>query len=459
MRRYAPRRQMPAFAAGLLTLTLVTLAVYLAFIDVPFTGGTKLRAVFDTAQGVQTRSPVRIAGIEVGKVTAVESGPGESATVTMELDESAFPIHADATVKIRPRIFLEGNVFLDLQPGTPSAPALGEDDVIPLSQTATPVQLDQILTGLQSDTRSNLKKLVRGYREALEDGGAEAIAGGASAAGETFSSGAQVAEALRGGSDGVLSGLVDDGGRTAAAIARDQLALAELVTGFNRTARGLSARRGALAASIRELDAVLIEAEPALDELNALFPPARGFVRDIRPGLREAPRTLRLANPLLAQVQGLLSERELPALRRELRPALISLGSLAPRLVELLDLATPVTECVRRNALPTLLSPIEDPPHSTGVPVYQELLYGMTGLSSASQNFDGNGPAVRYHAGFGDQTVTVGRLPGTNEALVGLSDEPILGSRPKRPAERPPFRPDVPCITQERVNLAAETGP
>ncbi len=37
--------------------------------------------------------------------------------VTMEIDDDGLPIHKDATAKIRPRIFLEGNFFVDLQPG------------------------------------------------------------------------------------------------------------------------------------------------------------------------------------------------------------------------------------------------------------------------------------------------------------------------------------------------------
>ena len=38
----------------------------------------------------------------------------------MEIDDKGLPIHKDATLKIRPRIFLEGNFFVDLKPGTPS---------------------------------------------------------------------------------------------------------------------------------------------------------------------------------------------------------------------------------------------------------------------------------------------------------------------------------------------------
>ena len=44
--------------------------------------------------------------------------------LVMELKDSALPLHEDATAKIRPRIFLEGNFFVDLKPGTPGSPEL-----------------------------------------------------------------------------------------------------------------------------------------------------------------------------------------------------------------------------------------------------------------------------------------------------------------------------------------------
>ena len=60
--------------------------------------------------------------------SAVEGS--NAALLVMELKDSALPIHKNATAKIRPRIFLEGNFFVDLKPGTPESPALdsGDDD-------------------------------------------------------------------------------------------------------------------------------------------------------------------------------------------------------------------------------------------------------------------------------------------------------------------------------------------
>jgi hypothetical protein len=55
--------------------------------------------------------------------------------------------------------------------------------------------------------------------------------------------------------------------------------------------------------------------------------------------------------------------------------------------------------------------------------------------------------------------VTLGSAPSVGEPIVGLTSEPIQGSRPRYTAKRPPLRPDVPCLSQELPNLTAETGP
>ena len=72
----------------------------------------------------------------------------------MEIEPRGLPIHADATVKIRPRLFLEGNWFVELQPGSPSAKTVSSGYTIPVTQTADPVQLDQVLDALNTDTRA-----------------------------------------------------------------------------------------------------------------------------------------------------------------------------------------------------------------------------------------------------------------------------------------------------------------
>ena len=89
----------------------------------------------------------------------------------MEIDNNGLPLHRDATFAIRPRIFLEGNFFVDVSPGTPSAPIAPSGHTFPIQQGTEPVQLDQVLTGLDSNTRHNLQTLLQQYGKAVKTGG------------------------------------------------------------------------------------------------------------------------------------------------------------------------------------------------------------------------------------------------------------------------------------------------
>src|ERR1700755_3459294 len=167
-------RRMPKRSNAFIGLMATIIAVVIMFFgftqDVPFTHGYTLKAQFQSANSIRPNSPVRIAGVEVGKVKSVDAAQGTNAAVLrMELKKSALPIHADATAKIRPRIFLEGNFFVDLKPGTPESPTLESGDTLKISQTATPVQLDQVLTSLQSDSREDLKDVPQGMTTGLND--------------------------------------------------------------------------------------------------------------------------------------------------------------------------------------------------------------------------------------------------------------------------------------------------
>ena len=457
MKRH-PRERVSPTLAGLIAIGLIVVGAYLAFAGMPFQRHYEVYAHVSTASELHSRTPVRIAGVDVGTVAGYRRGPGATAIVKLALRDEALPIHRDATLKVRPRIFLEGNFFVDLKPGSPSEPELPAGGTIPLAQTAAPVQLDQILTELDSPTRGNLLHLVDALGSSVSKGGAETFDRTLKYWAPTFRNGALSAEAARGLRDGDLAGFIREGGRTAAAIAADRAALAELVTGLNRSLRALATRRDTVEAALGELAGTIDEARPAFRAINAALPGARGLARDLRPALEPAPVTLRAANAVLDQANALIRPRELPALLDELDPAVVALARLQPQLRDLLALLRPVTECVRKNALPTLQKTIDDDHLTTGMPVYQELLTSLVGLASASQNFDGNGPALRYHAGFGDQMVALGESRPEG-AIVGLTSEPILGSRPNYTGVRPPFRPDVPCGDNAPPDLEAKTGP
>src|SRR3954471_20120556 len=172
------------FKAGMIGILVIAIITFFGFTRYnPLKHPFQLKAAVRSANNLQKASPVRIAGVNVGKVKKVEAIRGGGAIVTMEIDKPGLPIHKDAQLKIRPRIFLEGNFFVDIQPGTPNAPSFHTGDTVPVQQTSTPVQFGQLLTALQSDTRQDLQTLLYEYaRKGLGNGGAKAYNKGLAAA-------------------------------------------------------------------------------------------------------------------------------------------------------------------------------------------------------------------------------------------------------------------------------------
>src|SRR4051812_24807986 len=147
----------------MIALVILVLALYAAFVhNYPWSNPYELKAVFRNANNLAVNSPVREAGVAVGKVTKVETKKGSSASVvTMALNDNGLPIHKDAELKIRPRIFLEGNFFVDLRPGSSESPELSSSEQVPMSQTYSPVQIDQVLGILQGSARENAQRLIQ----------------------------------------------------------------------------------------------------------------------------------------------------------------------------------------------------------------------------------------------------------------------------------------------------------
>ena len=77
-------------------------------------------------------SPARVAGIQVGTVAAVQRSEGGGVvTVRLESKFGPTPIRADASAKVRARIFLEGAWFIDVDPGTRGAEPLPNGGRVP----------------------------------------------------------------------------------------------------------------------------------------------------------------------------------------------------------------------------------------------------------------------------------------------------------------------------------------
>ena len=207
----------------------------------------------------------------------------------MELKDDALPIRSDARLQIRPRILLEGNFFVDLEPGSPSAGELDDGSTIPVTQTTTSVTLPQILAVLNADTRSDLQTLLREYSTALGDGGAQALNRALPALAPAYRLGAITNEALLGEQPTKdLRRILRYQTRVANALAGNPEALSDLVTDLNTTAGAVASQDTALAESVPALRDTLRVGYPALGALNDALPTLRAFSREALPGVQSS---------------------------------------------------------------------------------------------------------------------------------------------------------------------------
>jgi phospholipid/cholesterol/gamma-HCH transport system substrate-binding protein len=431
---------MSKLRAGILALAVLGVLSYFGFTKAnPFSNPYELRAVFDNVTNLKPRSPVRIAGVDVGKVVKIDpitEGEG-AARVTMELKDKALPIHKDAQLKIRSRIFLEGNFFIDIRPGSPSAPELENGATIPIQQTAAPVQFGQLLSVLQQDVREDLQSFLREYSKGLSGKGARGFNQSIRHWEGAYRNSSLANDATLGQEPTRdVQRMLRGQARTFRALARDEESLKDLVTDFNTTAAAFAAEDAALERAVPALRDVVVRGRPALASLDAALPTLRAFARDALPGTRSSKPTLELAIPFIRQARRLMSAAELRGAARELRLYMPALVSLNVRSVDVASEGRQLSACTNEVLVPFMQDRIPADDHAnTNQQVRFQLQRTLPGLSGESRLSDGNNQA--FHAQSVPNPMKVEPAP------------PININQP------PPRRPDVPCETQEKPNLAA----
>jgi ABC-type transporter Mla subunit MlaD len=472
------RERVPNWLIAVIFILVFTIGPYLAFTKhLPFTSyGYELKATFANSANIAQKSPVRIAGVEVGKVISTERD-GDATTVTFTVDDTGRPIHENAFASIRPRIFLEGNFFIELDPGSPGSPELKSGGTIPVSRTSTAVQIDEVLTALQSPVRADLGRLLESYGGALtkEPTAAQDLSQlpqvqgltGGQALNKVFEYGgeagkysSQVTQALTGTEPHDLARLVAGTGRTAAAFAANQQDLQGLIDNFDTFTEALSNQSDNLATTVRLLAPTLKTAHTSLVSLNNSLPPLRTYAIELRPAVAELPRLIKASKPWLAQVRPLLSGKEGGGTAKLLAESTPGLAGAAQAGKEsALPQLNRLSLCSSKVLIPTGNQTIEDQ-FSTGGPSYREFLYALTDFAAAGQNFDGNGPYLRAQAGGGNLLVgepnPEGNLTSDKINYSHVSENP-LGTQPQLGGQ-PEFKPEVRCDTQPVPDLNSGLG-
>jgi phospholipid/cholesterol/gamma-HCH transport system substrate-binding protein len=455
---------------AIVLLLIVIVAVYFGFTKhIPFKHGFRLNAQFASAINIKSKSPVRIAGVNVGKVTSIQR-QGSTALVKMEIESRGLPLHSDATVKIRPRIFLEGNWFVELQPGSPSTKALSSGATLPSTQSSDPVQLDQVLDALNTDTRKNLQDFLIGYGDGLTRkpskadnaeqepevrgiNAAEALNKAYHRAPSAERGTAIINQAIGGTEPHDLSKLVTSIGKVTSALNVHEQQLGELIGNFNSFFRSFANQASSLRAAVAVLPSSLRNIDHGLRELDAAFPATKTFATDILPGVRNTPKTVTATLPWIAQVEASLAPTELGGVAKALEAATPQLAQLTAEQTPFYKQTELFNKCLTNVIFPAGNTKLQDGVATTGVEDYKEFWYGLTGLAGIGQSFDGNGTLTHFLVGSGGPTLSSGQTTAQGTSIKGLkllahaSQQP-LGTRPAFPQTEPAYQPQAPCYKQ-----------
>ncbi len=298
----------------------------------------EIKAEMQTAQAVTPGQgqTVRIAGIRIGDIAKTELKEGR-AIITLHLDQEYKDIvRRDWTALLRPRTGLK-DMFLELHPGRDkSSPLLKEDDMIPVSSTLPDVNPDEILAGMDADTRDYIRLLLDGAGKGLKGRGDD-LSEVLRRFEPTYRDLAAVqSEVVKKRSE--LRRLINSLQRLNTTLGRKDDDLAQLVQSANRVFRAIASERTNVSAAVRELPPTLRQATTTLDKVeelaNVLGPAAEEF-RPAVVALREAnlktrPFALDAAPRIRDDIRPFVQEAR--PLVRDLQPAARNLADGSPGL-------------------------------------------------------------------------------------------------------------------------------
>ena len=333
----------------------------------PFKDQTVYKAEFTSAQGLGAIGrDVRVAGVNVGEIGDVERD-GDNAVVEIKLDED-IPLHTDARADMRPHTLFEGSSFIQLSPGSPSAPTLEPGEMIPIEQTSNYVTLDEALRILRPQIRESLGELAEVGAKTLKGKAITGIQTTLKNSPELMRDLRGPVRALQGARRVELEGAISGMSQTVDAVAEREADLVPIAEHTARTAAALTVDGGEpldatlalLPAALRDLRDGAPELTGLVDRLDRFSVPVADALPDFTEAVHEATPLLSKSIPVLNGVTPLIGD---------LRKISGRLADSSPSLAGLMKTLTPVTKTFGDSVLPVLLQDSR-----RGPPTYEQLL-------------------------------------------------------------------------------------
>lgn len=314
-----------------LVIACVVIGAVVALAVVRFTGagtsGYLVRAVFDNSSFVIPGEQVKIAGVTVGTIHAVELTPENKAAVVLQITNRKFePFRVDAQCEIGLESLL-GEQFVQCTPTQPRAtgaaparplPAIasGPDKgqhLLPVQNTTTPVGLDLINNITRLPEQQRLRLIIAGLGAGLAGNG-QALNAALKRADPALQQTDQVIAVLA-SQDRTLAQLTDESAKVLAPLAAQRRHIGGFIQHAGAVAVASAQEGQAIQANLKDLPPFLEQLKPATARLTNL-------AEQITPALQSL---LAQAPAINASVQGLgpLAKSSIPAIK--------TLGNVAQR--------------------------------------------------------------------------------------------------------------------------------
>ncbi len=306
-------------------------------VGLPWSDTYKVRVEVDDAAGVVgKKQSVRMAGIDVGRIDAVELENGK-AVVTLAIDGDRAPLYRDARLRLRPETPLN-DFFINIEKrGTPAAGKLEGNEILPAERTQVAVNVGKVLDVFNADTRSRLEQTIDEAGAGLGDRGPQFrqslveltpfLRAARRITQETAERRTQTARLVHnfrlmteelGRRDGELRQVVQGGAASLGELGTSEAAIRSLVDELPPT--------------MRQLDTTFKQVRRTADELDPAFDAFRPVADALPKGLDELRRFSVAAQPSLAKLRKPLPQLDtlLAALRPTARGLRSSFQALTP---------------------------------------------------------------------------------------------------------------------------------
>ena len=254
----------------------------------------RVRAVFDNASFLIPGEDVKIAGVKVGTIHALDLTRDNKAAVVLNIADPAFhPFRSDATCRVGLQSLI-GEQFVECTPtqqrgpGVKPAPPLamvrsgpGKGQyLLPVSRTTTPVNVDLIANVMRMPQRERFRLIINELGAGLAGNGTElraALRRANPALQQTDNVVSVLAKQNR-----TIARLVEESDQILGPLAKRRHELGGFIAKSGRTAEATAERGDDLERDLQKLPAFLEKLGPAADDFGALADQATPALESLR---------------------------------------------------------------------------------------------------------------------------------------------------------------------------------